>query len=174
MLRERGFIPGIGLYAVLAAGAVILGMGLWIKLQGNALERCRTEYAAFVAQAKALGEAAQKEADQEKARLERAKEKADETAKRLMVELNATRQRLRNERTNRNLVPPAPPASRRPQLACFDRTELGAALQRFREGVVRLVGEGDENTVALNSAKGWIRDVFSRAPQSEGDAKHKP
>ena len=159
MRHQRGLIGGIGLYAALGAVVVIGGMGLWLKIQGDALDRCRTEYASFVATAKALGEQKQKEADAEKARLEKAKERADADAKRLVRELNATRERLHHERANRNVVPAASPTSSRPELSCFDRSELGAALQRFREGLVGIAQEGDQATLELNTAKAWAKDV---------------
>ena len=161
MRRQRGLIGGIGLYAALGAAVVIGGMGLWLKLQGNALERCRTEYASFVATAKALGEQAQKEADAEKARLTKAKETADATAKRLVLELNRTRDRLRAERANRDLVSAPPAGSDRPALACFDRSNLRGALQRFEAGIVALIGEGDDAVRDLNVAKGWIGEAWS-------------
>ena len=170
MRKERGALATLQIYALLAAGVVLVGMGLTIYLYRSALENCRLEHRAFVAETKAVGEKAQREADAEKARLTKAKENADATAKRLAMELDVVRTRLRSERASRNLVSAAPAGSRSPQVACFNRADLGGALQRFEAGIISLLGEGDNAVSNLNVAKGWIRAVSPTREASETSA----
>ena len=57
------------------------------------------------------------------------------------------------------ILPPAPTASKRPDLICLDRIEYqredGEAFARLREGARRLADEGTASTVDLDSGKNW-------------------
>jgi hypothetical protein len=67
-----------------------------------------------------------------------------------LAELN----RLR-KLAGRSLVPAAPAAAVRADLACFDRAELDTAIRSFVAGIVELVGEGEQATLDLDTAKRW-------------------
>jgi hypothetical protein len=64
----------------------------------------------------------------------------------------------------RSVVPPAPEGTKRPDLACFDRAELDAALGAYRRGVAELVGEGAACAVDLNTARRWWQEQSILAP----------
>lgn len=164
MRKQLGFVM---LYLYLGVAVVMVGLMLTAYLYKTRLEICEKKYENFVTEVRIKGEAAQKEADDEKDRHTKAKESADAKAKRLTAALNTSRQRLRNERARRNIVPSAPSTSSRPDLACFDRTEFRTAIQQFRKEVVGIVGKGDQIAVDLNAAKSWVADLFSQSPKPD-------
>lgn len=84
----------------------------------------------------------------------KSKERSDENYKRNIARLSADLKRLRSDRAS--LVPAAPASTARPDLACFDRAELDAALRSYREGVIGLVGEGAAAIDGLDEAKAWV------------------
>ena len=83
----------------------------------------------------------------------KAKETADEAAKRQMATLQRTIVRLRNDRERAPSLPAAPATTSRPDLACFDRAEFARALSEFEGEVEAIVGEGTARTVELDLAK---------------------
>ena len=149
--------PAILLWIALAAFVAGFAIGAWPAwyIQGLRLTTAKSELAAFVSTAKAIGEASQREADA-KAKIDRKlKEDSDREYQSDIARLRADNQRLRNSRTSSSYVPAAPPGSRSPDLACFNRAELESALQRLDAGISRLVEEGDEDAVGLDSVKRW-------------------
>jgi hypothetical protein len=132
-----------------------------VKVTGTSrLEAVKAEYAGFVAQVKALGDAQNaKAAAEDKANKER-KEKADAENKKLRSDLAGLYDaygRLREQRARSSELPSAPAGSRRPDLACFDRAELARAVGGLEEGVLRLTRQGDEARLDLDTAKEWAR-----------------
>lgn len=150
---------------------VILGILLSLSVLGNLglaklyvgsredLAAEKQAFTSFKVGVQVAGEAAKVEAK----RVELANKLAKETADaenlvnrgKLGVALRELRER--RESSSGSLVPPASPTSRDPSLAAFSRPELDRALRSFEEGVERLVGEGAEAVVDLNSAKRWAR-----------------
>lgn len=160
-MRSRGFIAlPLGAYAAIGAAVVIAGLGIAVKVQTSRLEAVKTEYAGFVAQVKALGDAQNaKAAAEDKVNKER-KEKADAENKKLRSDLAGLYDaygRLREQRARGGELPSAPAGSRRPDLACFDRAELARAMGGLEEGVLRLTRQGDEARLDLDTAKEWAR-----------------
>lgn len=86
------------------------------------------------------------------------KERSDENYARNISRLNTDLGRLRN--AGPRGLPPAAPGSANPDRACFDRTELSAALRVYREGVLGLVGEGAAAVEGLDTAKSWAGNRF--------------
>jgi hypothetical protein len=85
----------------------------------------------------------------------KAKERSDENYRRNIVRLAADIKRLRDARPS--IVPAAPANAVRPELACFDRTELAAALRTYREAVIGLLGEGAAAVEGLDEARVWAQ-----------------
>ena len=143
--------------AVFAAGCVAGAVPAW-KYQGARLEAEKAHYAMFVAQTKAEGEAAQKAAKAREVADQQRKEEADHENSDALATLAGTIGRLRHANdAARRIVPAAPAASRRPDLACFDRIELERALGNFLAEARGLVDQGSTCTVNLDTAKIWAQ-----------------
>jgi hypothetical protein len=54
-----------------------------------------------------------------------------------------------------NYVPAAPTGASRPDLACFDRTQLESTIRNLDAGIQGLIDKGDEAVVNLNTGKRW-------------------
>lgn len=147
--------PTLWVYAGVAV--VIAALGTAVKVQTDRLDAVKQEYANFKAEVKALGEAAQKVADKQAADDKSKKEKADAYNKRTVADLAATVKRLRDERANTDIVPPAAPGSRSPEIASFDRAELVGAVRDFDAEVQSLVAEGSKAVIDLDTAKEWAK-----------------
>ena len=138
-------------YALCALMGLILGaLAAW-SYQGARLDSVRAQITQMTATAKA----SEQRAEQIEANYKREKEISDHEYETAIAALRADVVRLRNSRARTVYVPAAPDASRRPDLACFDRAELESALRRFDDGVSGLTQEGDENAVRLNAARAW-------------------
>ncbi|OIR02631.1 hypothetical protein GALL_153450 [mine drainage metagenome] len=159
--------------AGLAVGAIPAGMLAW-TVQGWRLEAVKAEFSGFVATTKAQGEAAKKVAAIQHAADVQRMEEANRENSNALATLAGTIKRLRdaNDRAQRSVVPAAPPASSRPDLACFDRAELKRALGSFLAGVAEetrgLLDEGSTCTVNLNTVKRWAQDPESHLKMATG------
>lgn len=158
-MRQRGFIqlPLLG-WAAVAAGMVIAGLGIALKVQSARLESCQNEYATFKAEVKALGEAAIRAAKQRELDDQKRKEQADaENAKtrRDMAGVYDAYKRLRDQRAAGGFLPPAASGSSRPDRACFERAELERTLGTIDAGGAGIAKEGDEARIDLDTAKRW-------------------
>lgn len=147
----------------IALAALVLGLtsgasGAWY-LQSLRFKAVQAEYAEFVAKVKADGEAATKEAEAKAAEDKLRKESSDHVYEITIDALRADNDRLLNDRARSGYVSAAPTSSRHPELACFDRAELERALQQFDAEVTRIIDEGSEGTVALNSVKVWAQGI---------------
>lgn len=160
-VKQRGFItlPLMG-WAVIAAGVVILGLGIALKVQTSRLDALRTEYAEFKAGVKALGEAAIVSAKAKEAADQAKKEKSDAAnakTKRDLAGLYAAYGSLRDQRARGSLLPEAAPGSSSPDRITFDRAGFDSALSGFDKGVTGLLAEGDGAITDLNTARSWAR-----------------
>ena len=93
MRQQRGFT----LYIALAALLVFSGMAVALKVQSSRLASCKQEFAAFQAEVKAKGEAAQRESDRINSENAKRKEKSDAERKRLIIANNGLADRLRDK-----------------------------------------------------------------------------
>lgn len=155
MRRQRGFVLGIAAYAAIGASVALLGMGIALKVQSSRLASCKQEFAAFQAQVKANGEAAEKAARAKEAADLAKKEKIDNENKRLRINNANLVKRLRDAHPAGSGVSEAPAGSRRPDLACYDRAEFVRAYGNLVAGVRSLADEGTESAIDLNSAREW-------------------
>ena len=153
-MKQRGFLT---LYLALGALAVIVVMGIAIKVQTSRLEAANTKYEVFVAQTKALGEIAEKKAKEKEAIDIKRKQEADRENVTNRARIADLSKRLRDERSRSGILPPAPSGSPSSQTAAFDRTLLERALQQLDESISGLIGEGDQAITDLNTAKTWAK-----------------
>lgn len=161
-MRSRGFIslPVWG-YAALGAAVVIAGLGVALKVQTSRLDAVKAEYAGFVAQVEALGEAAKKAAKLKEAEDKKRKEIADAQLTRSRIELAAlgdAYRSLREQRARSGFLSTAAPSSADPGRACLDRAELERTLERIDAVGSGIAQEGDQARIGLDSAKEWARN----------------
>lgn len=138
------------------AGALTGGGAAW-TVQGWRLDAVKAEYKGFVDTTRTIGEAAKQAAEATKVADKKRKDQADVENKRTIDTLRADVKRLRERRSGGSFVPAAAPGASRPDLACFDRTELGRTLRNLDLEIQGLIDEGGEATVNLDTAKAWAR-----------------
>jgi len=147
------------------AGLVaVLGLGGWAKIQGNRLDACKAESAAFVAKVEMEGEAAKAAAKAKEKEDLQAKEKADATTKKLLADNAALGKRLRAQRADSSILPvsTAPAGSPASTGIRFDRAKLESALQQLDVGISELVAEGDVARLKLATAAEWAKSLGSK------------
>lgn len=146
------------LYACIAFGAVI-GFIVWNshRIERKNEELCRTIAAMEQAGKNAADAAKKKEREHEETvKALEARYSAD------LVALRADNQRLREYRpTVASAMPVAAPGARCPaEWACFDRTELSAALDGFVQDAAGIAEEGSEDRLRLAMAIDYIRQLI--------------
>jgi len=169
-MKQRGFIAlPLMAWGAIAAGAVILGLGIAVKVQTSRLTTSKAEtvavqskFDAFVAQAKAIGDAQNAKAKAIEVIDKQRKEKADydnAKAQRDLAGVYAAYRSLRDSRTNpgSGILPPAASGSSDPTRACFDRAGLDSAISTLDRGVAGILGKGDSAIVNLNTARQWAK-----------------
>lgn len=146
-------------YAALGAVLVIGGLGVALKVQTSRLDAVKAEYAAFVAQTKAIGEAAEKAAKLKEAADLKRKEDADAETARVRRDLAGVYdayKRLRDSPSRRTFSEAGGTAAS-PARACLDAAAANRALQAFDAGVAGLLEEGDRAIVDINTARRWAK-----------------
>lgn len=146
-------------YAALGAVLVIGGLGVALKVQTSRLDAAKAEYAAFVAQTKAIGEAAEKAAKLKEAADLKRKEDADAETARVRRDLAGVYdayKRLRDSPSRRTFSEAGGTAAS-PARACLDAAAANRALQAFDAGVAGLLEEGDRAIVDINTARRWAK-----------------
>ena len=111
----------------------------------------------FKAEVRAAGEAQAKAAKVEDARNKERWRLANEENARTKSALTIALNSLRHNRPSSSFVPGAAPGSKRPDLACYDRSEFVGALGGFIEGARGLADEGTAGAVDLNTARKWAQ-----------------
>ena len=161
-MNQSGFILpplGITFYAALAAGVIIVGLSIALKVQSSRLEATKAEYAGFVAQTKAIGDAQVLKTKETEAKHERIVKEKDNELSLARTRFNDDVKRLRDTNTSRRSVPEAPTNSVKPHLACFDRAELDAAIRSFTGEIGEIAVKGESCTIDLNNAKEWAKSI---------------
>lgn len=161
MKRQRGSLM---IYGALAAGAVILAMGIALKVQSSRLdaskaetERVKAQFAGFVTETKRLGDEAAAKAKAKEKSDKALKEKVDAENKTLKRDLAAESERLRVARSGSSFLPKGTGAADSPTVTA-DRAKLEAALRDFDTAVARIVDEGDSAVVDLNAGRAWVKE----------------
>lgn len=163
-MNQRGFIalPIMG-WAAVAAGAVILALGVAVKVQTSRLDSCKEASAAFQATVKAEGEAAAKEAARVNQINLKAWEKANAKIKALSADNAVLLKRLRRDNPPESRLPSAPADTKRPDLLCLDREQYqredGIALANLFAGARSLADEGTAYSLRLSTAAEWAASL---------------
>ena len=139
-----------GLAALLLALA-----GWWLYSKGA--DSVQVKFDAYVLEARVQGEVAEKEAKVKEASDKAKQLKANHENNAALAALRADIKRMRDSRSTSSYLPSAPASASRPDLTCFDRTELESTIRAFDTGLQVLVDAGSEATVNLNTAKQWAQ-----------------
>jgi len=148
--QQRGFT----LYIALAALLAFAGVSAYAYVQTQRLASCKAEFAAFQADVKAKGEAAQRESARIDSENAKRKEKSDAERKRLIIANNGLADRLRDNAA-RSSLPETAGNTGIPETACFRRADLDAAIRKFTAGIAGIVTQGDAAVTDLDNAKRW-------------------
>lgn len=157
IVNNPALLGWIALIALVIGLALGIG-GAWY-IQGLRLTAVKSEYSTFVAKVEAEGKVAKERAESQAAEDKLRKESSDHVYQTTIDYLRADNQRLRNDRARGSYVPAAPATAQRPDLACFDRTELEQALRQFDKEVSGIVDEGSEATITLDAARSWAQGL---------------
>lgn len=141
-------------WIAVGAAALILGLSVLLKIEKSSHASTKREYAYFVADVQAKGEAADKAARAQEAEDRKRKESADAEYKKLLAD-NAALKRMRDSRSSTSGVPETPSGSSRPDLICFDREAFKRAYGELVTEVRGLADEGTESAIGLDIARRW-------------------
>jgi hypothetical protein len=152
------------MWVAVGGALLVVGLGAAVKIQSSRLETSKAEtiavqgkFDAFVAQAKALGDA-----QNAKAKL---KVKVDETAAKSRTDLAALYAKYRGLRNSAaasagsGQLPPAAAVTSSAARTCFDTAKLVAAMGRLETGVPGIVEQGDVARLRLSSAAEWAASL---------------
>lgn len=157
-MRERGFIA-LPLTAWIAVGgaAVLIALVTWGSLERSGRLRLKAEYAGFVAKVETAGKAAEKAKREKEAQDKRNKERTDAELKRLRATNQSLSDGLLNARAAGGYVPRASPGTGDPDLACFSRAELNAAIGQLDAEISGLALKGDQALTGLEVVRAWAQ-----------------
>ncbi len=147
-------------YKWIAIGAVILLLGIGLKIQTARLDSVKKEYAAFQAQVKAVGDAQEAATKLKDAENQTRMEKANAQnlrAKRDLAGVYDAYRKLRESRASSGDVPSAPTFAPSADRTTFDSQELVGAIRVLEAGVLGIIQQGDQAIVDLNTAKEWAK-----------------
>lgn len=144
--------------AIFVAGLGVGGTVSW-EIQGYRLDKVTTEYATFKAQVAALGEKAEKEKKEIEDQYQKILREKDLETNNDIAHLRADNERLFKERAGRGYVPAVAAGSKRPDLACFDRTEFADAVRWLDEAISKLIEEGATSNIRLHVVQDWYTEV---------------
>lgn len=169
-MRQKGFfLPALPMMAwgAIAAGVVIAGLTIAVWVQSERLETSKAEtvatqgrFDAFVAQAKALGDAQAEKAKAEDTANKQRQEKANAALTKSRSELAGVYdayRRLRDQRENTGgrVVSAAPTFTASADRTCFDSKELVGSIRGLETGILRILQQGDQAIIDLGVAKAW-------------------
>jgi hypothetical protein len=157
-----------GPYALLAKWGVIVALALAcmgfgaVKMHQHDQKKydaLETQFETFKAKTAALGEAAITAAKAKAAADKLKQETTDVEHEKIVLKLTADIKRMRADADSArgSYVPPAPAASSRPELACFDRGALESAIGELVTEVRAGADEGTTETIDLDTAKRWVK-----------------
>ena len=146
------------LYKWIAIGAVILLLGIGLKIQTARLDAVKKEYAEFVAKVKAIGEAQEaKNKAEEEQRNTISKRKEVDYGKRIkdLSAKYADARRLLDANSGSSQVGPLSAAAS--IISCPDRqADTAGRLERLESGVLAILERGDKAIERTIACKGWL------------------
>lgn len=166
---QLGFL-GFGLTGYIALGAIaaIALASATAYIYKSRYESVKQEYAYFVAEVRAKGEAAKVKADAENKLNQQRKEKADREYKKLLAANTALNKRLRDN-AGRGSMSGNEAATRIAENACIPGRTVNESVSRFTERLedftgraAELVIKGRSSIDELNNAKRWAQETPGR------------
>lgn len=154
-MNQRGFV--LTLWLAVGAAVAFIGVGVAVKVQSSRLEACKQEFAAFQAQVKAIGEAAEAEAKRKEAEDIAKKEKYDKQIKSLRAANAVLNRRVRDSASQSSLPAASGPAASPDGKACFRRGILDDAIRAFTAGTAAIATEGQSAVDDLTTAREWAQ-----------------
>ena len=173
-MLQRGFIAlPVMAWAAIAAGVVIVGLSVAIKVQSARLDACKADAAAFRAQVEALGREAAKEAAKINLANQKAKEVSDGEYAKVKGDLAssyAAYRKLRNANSGSRTVPPAAKVTGNTDRTCYRSAEVARAVGDFEAGISGAFGileagipqiteQGDSARVRLVGTMKWAASL---------------
>jgi len=170
-MNERGFMLPVMGWAAIAAGAVILGLGVAVKVQTSRLATSKAEtvavqgrFDAFVSQAKALGDAQNAKAKETDAANKQLKEKSDAQSAKSKADLAAVYAKYRgllNAKPNSGggQLPPAAAVTSGTDRTCFATDQFARAMGVLEAGVPNITEQGDAAKSRLTGAMKWAESL---------------
>ena len=150
------------MYVYAGVGALVIALGVGVKVQTARLDSCKTASAAFVATVKAQGEAAAKEA----ARVNLVNSKAMEAANNEYAKVKgdlassyAAYRKLRNSNPSSGGMPQAPAVTSTTDRTCFDTAGFANAMGVLEAGVPNITEQGDVARTRLQGAMKWATSL---------------
>lgn len=174
MRHQTGFIQlPLAAWGAIAAGVLILGMGVALTVQNARLASCKQSFEAFKVQVRVLGEAAKAKAEAENKRLaDLVKQLEGEYAKSELDlgSANAANLKLRHDNARSRRVSRPTETTVLPGHACYDGTKLQQAVRDFDRGVSdeirrldkdisELLNQSDKDTLRLKMSQDWAKKL---------------
>lgn len=162
-MRAGGFIP-LPLAGALAAGAIILVMGIGLKIQTSRLHAVQDEFSAFKTKTKAEGDAAKVDAKRQMdERTSASKQREQENAKRY-ADLDAryadARRRLRDRDPGGGEAKPLSAAAGIAHCP-GGQADIAGGLDRLEGGILALLERGDRAITRTETCRAWIADQMT-------------
>lgn len=159
-MNQRGFFQlSLAAWVAIGVGAVVLVLGVAVKVQTQRLEAVKKEYATFKGGAAALGEQAKAAAARQALHDLKNKERTDDENARRIADFRAAIAQLRDERDRARggFVSAATSCPASPDAAAEFRAEYQRAYGALVAGLRGLGDEGSKAVIDLDSAKAWAR-----------------
>lgn len=152
-MNQRGFLS-ITMIAAIAAGVIIAGLTIALKVQSDRLDgeqeahgRTKAAYAGFVAETKRIGEEAQKKATAEIERQKQVTKERTASYEKRLASINAAYRSLRGQRADSGGSPvPAVPTG---TITVDDASS--------RDRLLEVLYHADRNTSQLIELQDWLR-----------------
>lgn len=145
-------------FILLLIGSLMGGSAIYFY-KTEEINKIKLEHSKFVLDVEQKGLIAQKIAESKIDLYKKSKERADENYKYTISDLNKHIKRLRESRSSSRFLPATTNATGNLNEACFNRENLERSLQRFDDGVTKLITEGDEAIIKLKIASDWIESI---------------
>ena len=136
---------------------VIGGLLVWGQVQTHRLASCKQEFATFVAQVQAIGDAQIAKNKAKVAEDKAIKSRIDNENSKLRNDNATLAKRMRESSASRSTVSYLPASTSRPTLACFDRAELDTAVERYQSDLLGIAEKGAAATVDLDAGKDYVK-----------------
>ena len=140
-----------------ALGLALLVVAVWGHGWIKGANHGESKLAAFVSETRLAGVKAQAMADARAAADRDRKAAADASYRKALARAGADLERLRNADSRTIYLPAAPASAGSADRITFDRRELESAIRALDQGVQKLVDQGSEAQLKLDTAIRWAQ-----------------